>query len=106
MLGPVSLETDNLRSMSAPGWDTLPIWTYVSALARLGSSATHLIVERGCVPRLHVAGSVAHGPNLRCFPPGLVGLKKSVDSKPQFSLETVGWVAQANPLLGGPALWR
>lgn len=87
-------------ALSAPECGTLlPIWTWTSALARLGSSATHLIVERGCVPRLHVAGSVPHGSNLRCFSGAGEERegKKGVDSKPQFSLETVGWCPRRTP---------
>lgn len=68
MLGPVSLERQPAVDVCARVGH--PAHLDLSALARLGSSATHLIVERGCVPRLHVAGSVAHGPNLRCFPRG------------------------------------
>lgn len=37
---------------------------------------------------------------------GLEEGEKGVDSKPQFSLETVGFGARANPLLGDAALWR
>lgn len=78
-----------------------------SGLARLGSSsATHLTVERACVhPRLHVAGSVAHGTQTCVVFWDRKG-SKGVDSKPQFSLETVGWLCQASPLLGEIALWR
>lgn len=46
------------------------IWTCAHLpFARVGSSATHLIVERGWDgwgPHLHVAGSVAHGPKPAC----------------------------------------
>lgn len=42
-------ERQHMWALSAPECGTLRIWT--SALARLGSSATHLIVERGCMPR-------------------------------------------------------
>lgn len=90
--------------LSAPECGTLSHLDFCPSHASVVQPPTSLWSE-DAGPVCMSLDQVPHGSNLRCFSGAGEG-KKGVDSKPQFSLETVGFRARASPLLGDAALWR